>query len=932
MKNFYWRNLAGIFLSALIIGAFWFFSSYHQINQTTELLKGKAVAEQRQELKQRVMHVANMIRHEQSLMPDLIHQEVRTRTYEAYAIMEAIYHKHKDRLTREQIAGQIRNTLRVMRYDGNRGYYFATGLDGVEQLYPPAPDLEGKNLLEKRDLNNKPVIQDMIRIIQEQGEGAYEYTWTNPDEPHKQFKKVAYVKYFKPLNWFVGTGIYVDDIIKKLQDDLIKRIEQIKFENSSYIFVGNFNGISQTYPAKGKNMYEVQDKNGLKIVQEMIKISQQGNGYLEYVMPPLEGQSNNHKISFVIGIPEWQWYVGSGEFVADLDAQISTMLKQRRANLNRNMAAITAFLIVFLSISAYIAHRSHLKINRIFLNFSEFFKSAATQTVRIDPEKQIFSEFEELACSANEMVEKRDLAEKELVAEEFKFRTLFEHVPNYILILEHKNDQMLIADLSETACLLHGYERSDLVGQPISVLDPNERAVEADDPRINRLMEGETVRFEVVHRRKDGSTFPVESLIKMVEMDKNQFFFAIERDLTEQKQLQRQQQELEEQVRQKYKMEAVGLMAGGIAHNFNNSLAVVLGNLEMAQRKLSQPEKVKEYLENAGKAVLTARDLIQQIMLYSRKGEHKMKAVKLHLIVEETIKMLRSTTPTTLELEYTSSEQSRNLSIYADPVQIQEVLLNLFTNAKHATDEEGQIIFTLDQVVLNQKEIPAHFNGRAGQYARLRVKDNGCGIAQDTLDKIFDPFFTTKEVDEGTGMGLSTVQGVINQHGGLIKVCSEIGSGTTFDLYFPLNESLSTENHRDDKLVESKSGSERILFVDDDPMLTDIVGQMLKELGYQFTSVSNAQEALELVSNHPQDYDLVITDQTMPGMTGKDLAQKIKENCPTLPVILCTGYSSKISEENIDQYGISAYCNKPLRLSEFSQSIRTVLDQKTTPS
>ena len=926
-RNFYIRSLLSILISVLFLGLFWFTSSYHQLVKTTALLKDKAVQQQRQELKERTLRVHDMVEDERQFLQAHIYDEIRKRTNDAYSIMEGIYNNHKKDHSLDQIAKEIRDVLRGMRYNGTRGYYFAFGFDGIEQLYPPAPQLEGTSFLKIRDLNNKPVIEDMIRIARQTGEGAYEYTWTRPDDQNRQYKKIAYVKYFKPLNWIIGTGEYVDDIVKDLQQRLIERIEKIRYGNNGYVFVADFSGISLSFPAKGRNMYEVRDNNGLKIVQEMIKIAKQGQGFLEYVMPALEGERPEPKISYVAGIPEWGWYIGTGDFIADLDAEVSAMLKERKATLVQEIVTIFSTLILFLLVLSYLSHRFNKKIISSFDNFREFFNHAAVDSTPLDPDSEKFIEFQQLALDANKMVEKRREAETVLKSEELKFRTLFEHVSDYVLILQHQADQMIIVDVSESTCQIHGYTRNELIGQPITFLDPCEKEVSRDDRRLRSLEQGDTIRFEATHRRKDGSTFPVEATIKMVQIEGQSFLFAIERDLTEQKNQEQHQRNMEEQLRQKYKMEAVGIMAGGMAHNFNNSLAIVLGNLEMAQRKLSQPEKLKSYLDNAQNAVMNTRNLINQIMIYSRKGSHEMKPVQLSLVIDETLKLLRSTNPATLKLSYSVPEEDQNLKIYADSKQLQETLINLYTNALHATDEEGEIQITLELVKLDKRRIPAQYDRASGHYAKLSIKDNGCGMSAETLTKIFDPFFTTKDVGEGTGMGLSTVQGIIDQHEGFINVISALGKGTTFELYFP---TITEQQSADQLEIENSQivhGSGKILFVDDEIKLLPIAKEMLTHLGYEVTTASGGRQALNLIRNNPQHFDLVMTDQTMPEMTGKELAVEIRKSGWQLPIILCTGYSSKIVKDEAEQFGISAYCNKPLRLTELSQIIRSILNR-----
>lgn len=925
-RSFYICNLLSILLSVLFLGSFWFVSSYHQLVTSTNILKEKAEQQQRQELKERTYHVFNMIEYEREILQAHIYDDLKQRTNEAHSIMEGIYQHRQNDTSLNQIAEEIKTALRNIRFNGTRGYFFALGIDGISQLYPPAPQLEGTSFLTIRDLDNKPVVQDLIKIALHSGEGSYEYTWAKPDDQNRQYKKIAYVRYFKPLNWIIGTGEYIDDIVNDLQKQLIERIEKIKFENNGYVFIGNFSGISLSFPAKGRNMYEVRDNNGLKIVQEMIQIAKQGQGFLEYVMPPLEGERPEPKISYVAGIPDWGWYIGTGDFVADLDAEVSTMLKDRKAAMIQRMMVILTTLILFLLLFSYLSHRFSKQIIICFNNFREFFNHAAIDATPLDPNKQQFIEFQKLALDANKMVEKRREAEAVLKSEELKFRTLFEHVSDYVLILQHQEDQVVIVDLSESACRKHGYERNELIGRPISVLDPFEKEVSKNDDRLQHLAQGNTVCFEVTHRRKDGSTFPVESLIKMIQIKDSFFLFAIERDLTEQKKLKQQQRDLEEQIRQKYKMEAIGLMAGGMAHNFNNSLAIVLGNLEMAQRKLSQPEKLRNYLDNAQNAVLNTRNLINQIMIYSRKGSHEKKPVQFSTIIDETLELLRSTNPATLQLNYSVSEEAHPLKIYADSKQLQDTLINLYTNALHATAEKGEITINLESVKLDKKMIPAQDDSVPGHYAKLSIKDNGHGMSAETLSKIFDPFFTTKDVGEGTGMGLATVQGIIEQHKGLINVISAEGKGTTFELYFPTITAQQKLAQNDNEKNHILHGFESILFVDDEEKLIHIAEEMLTELGYEVTSVSGGRQALDLIQKDPKRFDLVMTDQTMPEMTGKELAEKIRQANLKLPIILCTGYSSKIADDEIPQFGISAYCTKPLRLAELSQVIRSVLN------
>lgn len=384
------------------------------------------------------------------------------------------------------------------------------------------------------------------------------------------------------------------------------------------------------------------------------------------------------------------------------------------------------------------------------------------------------------------------------------------------------------------------------------------------------------------------------------------------------------QLELEEQLRQKVKMEAMGVLAGGIAHNFNNNLAIILGNIELAQRKSTNPDAVNQYLALSKKALFRSRDLIKQIMVYSRQEQHEKQMTYPFLIIEETLKLLQSTIPSTVSIQCHVSPSGHEAIVTADETKIQEALINLCINAVHAMDEKGELSVSLDTLEVQQEEISRQYQCGFGTYVQISVKDTGSGISKENMEKIFDPFFTTKAVGQGTGMGLSTVRGILESHGGFIKVHSIVGEGTTFELHFPLDKkTLIPEAKKESSPVK---GSEHVLFVDDDEMLANTGDAMLTTLGYQVTTKTNALEALDMINKDPSLFDLVITDQEMPGLTGKEFAQKLKKIRHNLPIILNTGYSSRITAADSKRYGISAFCMKPLKMAELSQTIRACLD------
>ncbi len=395
-------------------------------------------------------------------------------------------------------------------------------------------------------------------------------------------------------------------------------------------------------------------------------------------------------------------------------------------------------------------------------------------------------------------------------------------------------------------------------------------------------------------------------------------------DITPLKKAEEEKKNIEAQLQQAQKMEAIGTLAGGIAHDFNNILSAILGYSELAQHNLEDVTKLSSFLNEVRTAGIRAKDLVQQILTFSRQAEKKTGPVQIHLIIKEAIKLLRASLPATIEIRHDIKSDSL---IMGNPTQIHQIMMNLCTNAGHAMKEKGGVLeVDLENVELDSEFAARHPNLKPGAYMKLMVGDTGHGMSQEVMDRIFDPFYTTKEKGEGTGMGLSVVHGIVNSYGGIIVAYSEPGKGSTFKVFFPvIGKSLKPEA-RVEKPVPI--GSERILFIDDEKAIVDINRQILESLGYDVTARTSSLEALELFKAQPDGFDLVITDMTMPNMTGIDLARELITAQPDIPIILCTGFSTRITEEITTNIGIRALISKPILTMQIAETIRKVLDEK----
>ena len=389
------------------------------------------------------------------------------------------------------------------------------------------------------------------------------------------------------------------------------------------------------------------------------------------------------------------------------------------------------------------------------------------------------------------------------------------------------------------------------------------------------------------------------------------------KDITEERRLERQ-------LRQAQKMEALGTLAGGIAHDFNNILSPIIGYSELALIDLPEDSAVRENIQHVLMAANRARDLVKQILNFSRQSEQERMPISIVPIVKEALKLLKASLPSTIRIV---QEIDKDIGIIeADPTEIQQVLMNLCTNAEHAMGKDGGVLkVKLDKVKIEKGRLLHTGELQRGSYIKLTVSDTGHGMERHVIDRIFDPYFTTKKRGEGTGLGLAVVHGIIESYGGGIEVSSEPGKGSIFEIYFPASETLEVREEAAETALPT--GHESILFIDDEEMLAEAGRLMLEELGYKVMTRTSSVEALELFRADPRRFDLVITDLTMPNITGDNLASRILEIRPDIPIILCTGFSTKITQEKVREMGISHLLMKPISMKELAKAVRTALDR-----
>ena len=510
-------------------------------------------------------------------------------------------------------------------------------------------------------------------------------------------------------------------------------------------------------------------------------------------------------------------------------------------------------------------------------------------------------------------ISERKKMEKELRDSEAKYRNMMEsfadplYICSYDFTVEYMNPPMIRRigrDASGEKCYsaLHGLDSKcdwcifDQVSEDKTI-----------ETSIKSPLDGRNYRVSNMPIRNQNGT-----ISKM----------TIFRDITDYLEAVSEKEKAQKQLIQSQKMESIGNLAGGIAHDFNNILSSVIGFTELALDSVEKDSMIENDLQEVYTAGKRAKELVAQILAFARQSEEELKPIQVDVIVKEVLQFIRSSIPTDIEIKKDIDSDSL---IMGNPTQVHQIMMNLCTNAAHAMEDDGGTLDVTLKDILVEKNVSKNLDLKPGNYIKLTVSDTGTGIPPDIIDSIFEPYFTTKDPGEGTGMGLAMVLGIIESYGGKITVNSTLGKGATFTAYLPITRKRKVQRQYEPE--ELPKGTERILFVDDEEPIAKMGRQGLELLGYQVATRTSSVEALELFKSKPNEFDLVITDMTMPNMTGDKLAMELMKIRPDIPIILCTGYSKKISDDSASEIGIKAFTYKPVVKADLAKTVRKVLDE-----
>ncbi len=446
---------------------------------------------------------------------------------------------------------------------------------------------------------------------------------------------------------------------------------------------------------------------------------------------------------------------------------------------------------------------------------------------------------------------------------------------------------------------------------------------------IGKALSGKSGHFElsIATKKKGTKWYEINYVSETNPQGIVNGFYSLIIDSTEKKQAEEEKTKLKDRLRQAQKMEAIGTLSGGIAHDFNNILSGIFGYSQLADIHINDPERAREYISKIVGGAQRASSLIQQILAFSRQTKYSKQPLSFFILTKEVLRLIRSTIPSNIAIKEVLNTRAM---ILADSTQIHQVIMNLCTNAYHAMGDDGGLLTVgLDEVLLTTNQMPRELNLVPGKYLKLEVCDTGPGIDHQIKEKIFDPYFTTKSIGKGTGLGLAVVDGIVKKHNGFIKLKTKLGVGTTFQIYLPaIEDELACADVSKKEEEELSTKTEKIMLVDDEPAILETLKAILSRQGYEVSTFNNGESALQVFADNSTEFDLIITDMTMPQMTGDKLSREVLKIREEIPIIICTGYHENFSEEEAIRAGIKKYLQKPVIGKELPKIIRDLLNTK----
>ena len=847
----------------------------------------------------------------------------------AHATLQTYHNQFTSgKYTLQQVKHLANQAVKNMRWANEVGYFWInnTTLPIPRMImHPTLPELDGTILDDPVFAcalgENINLFSAAVQVSLAEGSGYIDYLWPKPTPDGKltnKQPKISFVRIFKPWQWVIGSGVYIDDIDTEVREriqstisELRRSFKKIHIGDNGYMFIFNNKKEMLIHP-------NLEGQNGTNIIN-----SETGNMLLDEIMQAAETHARNldykfqkpinntpklySKKLYVNHFEPLNWYICVSYYTDEINKPVN--------ELSRKLVTLSAlFLLVAILLSLLLSKylgaplkklaRAAEAIGRRGIGAAEIPISGSIET----------RELGQILNGSLKTIKEHQIFLRE---SEQKYRQVVENSNDAIFIVQNGNITFSNSKLQK----LTGYSAEEIVSIPVQeVIHPKDR--DAFQRQYFRASENNDRisfhdSFKLIDKKENEYIVMVSTVQIEWENKAATLFFA--RDITEMK-------KLETAFHQAQKMEAIGTLAGGISHDFNNLLMGILGRASLISAEPNNSEKILQHSQAIENYVQSATNLTKQLLGITRGGRYNPKPIDINKLLLSTSTMFGRTQK---KLQICTKIDPEPIVVEADKHQIEQVLLNIYVNASQAMPGGGELHLQTSIVTLDEKACKPH-QSLPGIFAHISITDTGTGMDEKTLQRIFDPFFTTKEMGRGTGLGLASAFGIIKNHKGIIACYSEIGLGTTFNLYLPLSSSQAIDEH----LINEKilTGSEKILLVDDEKVIIEVAEEMLKKIGYHVMTAHSGKEALAIMEKEANGFDLAIIDMIMPGMDGETLFHKIRKRQPNLPVILASGYALNQQAASIMKNDSNGFLQKPFSLSTLSQLIRSVLEEKEKES
>lgn len=914
---------------AVSIAGLDFLVTARDFDRRSESLRVDYIDNQKASIRHEVDRVISMISYAKSKSEVVTRSKIKNRVEEAYAIAENIYQQNKKSKTKVEMRAMVVDALRTIRFAAGTGYFFIIDLDGTSILFADRPSEEGKNLLHIKDTKGQYVAQDLIHLVKTEGKGFYEYNWTKPGAEGRDFKKISFVKMFASLGCFIGTGLYVDDVEAEIKSELLEEIGRLRFGRNmdGYVFVVSYGGVTLMNSTQrqliGKNAWDVTDCDGVKIVQEERRaVENPDGGFIYYKWNKPSSMEPSPKTSFVKGIPDWQWMVGAGVYLDDVDVDIALLQAELYKRNQRLMLYFFGIVVIIIAVALVGLRGLSHRLNRDIELFGSFFKRAASTNEPMNRAKVSLMELDQIAGDANKM-----LTDKIQIERELKLFKVF---------AENSSEGMGWSGV-DGKCVYLNQALADLAGEPdrnncLGCNVAESYYPDSEQKRIHEevfpivLQEG-TWSGELLIKRKNGELISTRNSMSLIRGKDGEplYFTNIITDISKLKEAEQEKERMGLQLLQAKKMESIGLMAGGVAHDLNNILSGIVGYPELLLLKLPKESDLREPLEAIQDSGERAAAVVADLLTVARGVASVRQPENINVLIREYMESpecfaMQQDHP---DVAFRTELNASDPVIACSSVHVKKCIMNLVINGAEATTERGFVTVYSSNILLDQSR-SSELKLAAGNYVVVCVGDSGPGVNSRDIEHIFEPFYSKKVMGKsGTGLGLAVVWNTMEDHGGRVLVESS-SSGTRFELYFPVVDDV--ERDKDVEVAQSDlhTGDQRILIIDDEPQLRDIATRMLESLGYTVDAVPSGELGLEFVRKNP--VDLVILDMVMdPGMSGRQTYEAILKKYPDQKALVVSGFSESDDVKETLRLGAWGFIEKPYSLADLGNGVRDVL-------